>query len=110
MDDNLYCDEKTGIVLNKRQITGKETSKKARKNSVSKYKEQNNNNNIQNKNCNINNINDDEKEDSNNNIENYITNDKDSIINYNKTTLKNKKEREISLNAYNNYENNFEFF
>ena len=111
LDDHLYCEEKTGIVLNKRQTTGKETPRKIRKNSVSKYKEKNNddkNRNTKNKN-NINDINSDEdKENDNYNIN--MINDKDNVIKYNKTILKIKKQREIILNNNNNYENIFIYF
>ena len=101
LDDHLYCEEKTGILLNKRQTTGKETPKKIRKNSVSKFKKEKEKN-IKN-NLNIINVEDDE---NNNNI---IVG-KDSEIKYRKTVLKIKKEREISLNSNNNYENNLIYF
>ena len=107
LDDHLYCEEKTGIVLNKRQTTGKETPRKARKNSVSKYKDSKTK--IKNKNNNIN-IKGKDEEDFNNNIENNIINDKESVINYNKTNLKIKKQREISLNLNINYESNLMYF
>ena len=107
LDDHLYCEEKTGIVLNKRQTTGKETPRKARKNSVSKYKD--NKTKIKNKNNNIN-IKGEDEDDFNNNIDNNIINDKESVIHYNKTNLKIKKQREISLNLNNNYESNLIFF
>ena len=110
LDDHLYCEEKTGIVLNKRQTTGKDSPRKTRKNSVSKYEKNN-----KNKNYKVNNNNEDKddfEEDNNDNIENNIINDNgnDSEVKYNKTSLKIKKEREISLNLYNNYENNLIYF
>ena len=106
LDDHLYSEEKTGIVLNKRQTTGKETPRKARKNSISKYKEKNNKFIKNNKN-NINIINNDDED---NNIDNENNKNKESVIKFKKTVLKIKKEREISLNLYNNYENNLIYF
>jgi hypothetical protein len=108
-DDHLYSEEKTGIVLNKRQATGKETPRKARKVSVSKYKEKNNK--YTNKNNNINVINIDYEED-NNTIDDTDNDNKnkESVIKFKKTVLKIKKEREISLNANNNYEYNLLYF
>jgi len=106
LDDHLYSEEKTGIVMNKRQTTGKETPRKARKNSISKYKEKNNKFIKNNKN-NINIINNDDED---NNIDNDNNKNKESVIKFKKTVLKIKKEREISLNLYNNYENNLIYF
>ena len=101
LDDHLYSEEKTGILLNKRQTTGKETPKKIRKNSVSKFKKEKEKN-IKN---NLNTINVEDDENNNN-----IIVGKDSEIKYRKTVLKIKKEREISLNSNNNYENNLIYF
>ena len=100
-DDHLYCEEKTGIVLNKRQTTGKETPKKTRKNSISKYKQKNRDISKIKNNININKIN------INNDEDNYIINDKECVIKFNQTHLKIKKEKIISLNMNNDYQNNF---
>ena len=104
LDDHLYSEEKTGIVLNKRQTTGKDTPRKARKNSISKYKGKNNK--YENNKNNINIINIDYED--NNNIDDTENDNKnkESVIKFKKTVLKIKKEKEISLNAYNNYEYN----
>ena len=106
MDDHLYSEEKTGIVLNKRQVTGKETPRKTRKNSVSKYKENNKRHILSKKN----NINKD-KVTEDNNIENENFNvDKDSEIKYYKNTLKIKKQNDVCLSSINIYEKNLIYF
>ena len=106
MDDHLYSEEKTGIVLNKRQVTGKETPRKTRKNSVSKYNENNKRHMLSKKNI----INKD-KDIEDNNIENEnFSIDKDSEIKYYKNTLKIKKQNDVCLNSINIYEKNLIYF
>ena len=105
-DDHFYCEEKTGIVLNKRQTTGKETPKKTRINSISKYKPKKKEkskikNNIKTINVNI---------DEDNNSINNDKEEKENVIKFNNTHLKIKKERNIFLNSNNDYENNFIYF
>ena len=99
LDDHLYCEEKTGIVLNKRQSTGKETPRKIRKNSLSKYKKKN-----------IKKDNKKNNDDNNENIDIINEKEKENIVKFNKTILKIKKQREISLNSYNDYESNLYYF
>ena len=106
MDDHLYSEEKTGIVLNKRQVTGKETPRKTRKNSVSKYNENNKRHILSKKNI----INKD-KDIEDNNIQNENFNiDKDSEIKYYKNSLKIKKQNDVCLNSINIYEKNLIYF
>ena len=88
LDDHLYNDSKAKIILNNRQNTGKETPRKQRKNSISKYNKENKNNynNKRKKEKNINN-------NANNNIIiNNIDKDKDNIK-YNKLLIIKKGKR-----------------
>ena len=92
-EDNLYNDNKAKIILNHRQNTGKETPRKIRKNSLSKYNKEINNKKGKKYN----------KENINNNINIKINNkDNDNNIKYNKL-LKIKKgegiNNEIKINS-----------
>lgn len=98
-DDHLYSEEKTGILLNKRQTTGKETPKKKRKYSISKFKQKKEEISKIKNNINIININKDE--------DNNIYNDNECVIKFSNTHLKIKKERKISFTMNNSFENNF---
>ena len=95
-EDNLYNDNKAKIILNHRQNTGKETPRKIRKNSLSKYNKEINNKKGKKYN----------KENINNNINikiNNKDNDNDNIK-YNKL-LKIKKGKEINneIKIYSSY-------
>ena len=106
LDDYLYSEEKSGMIMNQRQTTGKETPRKVRKASMSKYQEKNNKGRN-----NINKINIDDNSDNNsdydydNESESINDNEPENSIKFKEANLKIKKAREISLN-YNNYENN----
>jgi hypothetical protein len=104
LDDYLYSEEKSGIIMNQRQTTGKETPRKIRKASMSKYQDKNNKGRN-----NINIINLDENSDDNcdydNESESINDNECENSIKYKKANLKIKNTREVSLN-YNNYEKN----
>jgi hypothetical protein len=104
LDDYLYSEEKSGIIMNQRQTTGKETPRKIRKASMSKYQDKNNKGRN-----NINIINLDENSDDNcdydNESESINDNECENSIKYKKANLKIKNIREVSLN-YNNYEKN----
>ena len=90
--------------MNQKQTKGKETPRKVRKASISKYQDKNNKGRN-----NINKINIDENSDDNsdydNESESINDNDYENSIKLKKANLKIKKAREISFN-YNNYENN----
>jgi hypothetical protein len=90
--------------MNQRQTTGKETPRKIRKASMSKYQDKNNKGRN-----NINIINLDENSDDNcdydNESESINDNECENSIKYKKANLKIKNIREVSLN-YNNYEKN----
>lgn len=105
LDDYLYSEEKSGMIMNQRQTTGKETPRKIRKASMSKYQDKNNKGRN-----NINKINIDENSDDNsdydNESESINDNEPENSIKFKRTNLKIKKAKEISLNS-NNYENNF---
>jgi hypothetical protein len=104
LDDYLYSEEKSGMIMNQRQTKGKETPRKVRKASISKYQDKNNKGRN-----NINKINIDENSDDNsdydNESESINDNEPENSIKFKEANLKIKKAREISLN-YNNYENN----
>ena len=109
LEDNPYNDTKAKIILNHRQNTGKETPRKIRKNSLSRYNKINNN--IKGKKYNKENINNNKinnKENDNNNSININNN-----IKYNKL-LKIKKGKEINndinINSSNIYDKKFFHF
>lgn len=92
LDDYLYSEEKSGMIMNHRQTTGKETPRKVRKASMSKYQEKNNKGRN-----NINKINIDDNSDNNsdydydNESESINDNEPENSIKFKEANLKIKK-------------------